>query len=116
LRFWESRFFQLQPQKRRGRRYYRPEDVVLLKQVKYLLYEQGYTIKGAQQFLEEKNMKPDDKQIDLFIPSTEKLPVNAHKSVDVSKQVENLPVKKLKEVLDSLHCARDSLARVIAGE
>lgn len=51
LRFWEGKFTQIKPQKRRGRRYYRPEDVDFVMQVKTLLYQQGYTIRGAQKFL-----------------------------------------------------------------
>ncbi len=49
LRFWESRFPQIKPMKRAGgRRYYRPEDVDLLRGIKHLLYAEGYTIRGAQ--------------------------------------------------------------------
>lgn len=52
LRFWETRFSQLKPIKRNGgRRYYRPEDIILLKRIQELLYDEGYTIKGAQQVL-----------------------------------------------------------------
>ena len=52
LRFWESKFSQVRPLKRGGgRRYYRPEDVELLRQIRSLLYEEGYTIKGAQKLL-----------------------------------------------------------------
>lgn len=52
LRFWETRFTQLKPIKRNGgRRYYRPEDIILLKRIQELLYDEGYTIKGAQQVL-----------------------------------------------------------------
>jgi DNA-binding transcriptional MerR regulator len=52
LRFWESKFPQVRPLKRGGgRRYYRPEDVELLRQIRSLLYEEGYTIKGAQKLL-----------------------------------------------------------------
>lgn len=54
LRFWESRFSQLQPIKRSGgRRYYRVEDIALLKYISELLYVQGYTIKGVQRLLKE---------------------------------------------------------------
>ncbi|MBF0168154.1 MAG: MerR family transcriptional regulator [Alphaproteobacteria bacterium] len=54
LRFWEGRFSQLKPLKRAGgRRYYRPEDVDLLKRIRELLYQQGYTIKGVQKLLRE---------------------------------------------------------------
>ncbi|KQS63465.1 MerR family transcriptional regulator [Rhizobium sp. Leaf371] len=52
LRFWETRFVQIKPMKRGGgRRYYRPEDVDLLKGIRHLLYDHGYTIKGVQKLL-----------------------------------------------------------------
>jgi DNA-binding transcriptional MerR regulator len=52
LRFWETRFFQVRPLKRSGgRRYYRPEDVALLKKIHHLLYSEGYTIRGVQKLL-----------------------------------------------------------------
>ncbi|GJL97516.1 MAG: hypothetical protein DHS20C06_13330 [Hyphobacterium sp.] len=54
LRFWESRFSQIKPVKRAGgRRLYRPGDLLLLRGIRALLYEQGYTIKGAQKYLRE---------------------------------------------------------------
>jgi DNA-binding transcriptional MerR regulator len=54
LRFWETRFPQIKPLKRGGgRRYYRPDDVELLRAVKRLLYGEGYTIKGVQKLLRE---------------------------------------------------------------
>lgn len=54
LRFWETRFTQIKPLKRGGgRRYYRPEDVSLLKGIQHLLYDKGYTIKGVQRILKE---------------------------------------------------------------
>lgn len=49
LRFWETKFSQIKPLKRNGgRRFYRPQDLEILQQIKHLLYAQGYTIKGAQ--------------------------------------------------------------------
>ena len=52
LHFWESKFTQVRPLKRGGgRRYYRPEDVELLRQIRSMLYDEGYTIKGAQKLL-----------------------------------------------------------------
>lgn len=52
LRFWETKFTQVKPLKRGGgRRYYRPEDVALLKKIHHLLYTEGYTIKGVQKLL-----------------------------------------------------------------
>lgn len=54
LRFWESKFNQVRPLKRGGgRRYYRPEDVDLLRRIRGLLYDEGYTIKGVQRLLRE---------------------------------------------------------------
>jgi DNA-binding transcriptional MerR regulator len=54
LRFWETRFGQIRPMKRGGgRRYYRPQDVELLRGIRTLLYGEGYTIKGVQRILKE---------------------------------------------------------------
>ena len=54
LRFWETRFSQIKPMKRGGgRRYYRPQDVELIKGIRFMLYDQGYTIKGVQKLLKE---------------------------------------------------------------
>lgn len=58
LRFWESKFSQIKPMKRGGgRRYYRPEDVALLKGIRELLYEEGLTIKGVQKVLRERGQR-----------------------------------------------------------
>lgn len=58
LRFWETRFTQIKPMKRSGgRRYYRPEDVDLLRGIRHLLYGQGYTIRGVQRILREQGVK-----------------------------------------------------------
>jgi DNA-binding transcriptional MerR regulator len=54
LRFWESKFSQIKPMKRGGgRRYYRPHDIELLRGIRYLLYGEGYTIRGVQKILRE---------------------------------------------------------------
>ena len=54
LRFWETRFSQIKPLKRGGnRRYYRPEDVELLRSIRHLLYDKGLTIRGVQKMLRE---------------------------------------------------------------
>src|ERR1700733_10270500 len=58
LRFWETRFAQVKPVKRAGgRRYYRPEDVDLLKGIRALLYSDGFTIKGVQKVLKERGYR-----------------------------------------------------------
>lgn len=54
LRFWETKFSQIKPLKRNGgRRFYRPQDLEILAQIKHLLYNQGYTIKGAKKAIED---------------------------------------------------------------
>ena len=58
LRFWETRFQQIKPMKRGGgRRYYRPDDIDLLRGIRYLLYGEGYTIRGAQRILKDHGIK-----------------------------------------------------------
>lgn len=58
LRFWESRFSQIRPMKRAGgRRYYRPADMALLRAIRSLLYDEGYTIKGVQRLMREQGVK-----------------------------------------------------------
>jgi len=64
LRFWESKFKQISPLKRGGgRRYYRPQDIDLIKRIHYLLYTQGYTIKGVQKLLSK------DRQLQNSVPT-----------------------------------------------
>jgi len=65
LRFWEGKFSQVRPLKRGGgRRYYRPEDIDLLRRIRNLLYSEGYTIKGVQRLLREGRGKDDEEDVD----------------------------------------------------
>ena len=58
LRFWETRFSQIKPMKRGGgRRYYRPDDIDLLRGIRFLLYGEGYTIRGVQRILKEQGAR-----------------------------------------------------------
>jgi DNA-binding transcriptional MerR regulator len=60
LRYWEQEFPQLKPVKRRGnRRYYQRQDVLTIRQIRSLLYDQGYTIGGARQRMEEDGSQPE---------------------------------------------------------
>ena len=64
LRYWEQEFPQLKPVKRRGnRRYYQRQDVLMIRQIRSLLYEQGYTIGGARQRLSGDEAKDDASQV-----------------------------------------------------
>ncbi|MEO5807268.1 MAG: MerR family transcriptional regulator [Devosia sp.] len=77
LRFWETRFATIKPLKRGGgRRYYRPEDVLLLKGIRHLLYDQGFTIKGVQRILKDQGSRyviavGEGKPIDEILPMLE---------------------------------------------
>jgi DNA-binding transcriptional MerR regulator len=66
LRFWESKFTQIKPMKRGGgRRYYRPEDLLVLERIRDLLYTDGYTIKGVQNILKKEINKTSDVKRDF---------------------------------------------------
>jgi DNA-binding transcriptional MerR regulator len=78
LRFWEGKFTQLRPLKRGGgRRYYRPEDVNLLRGIRQLLYGDGYTIKGVQRILREQGIR--------HVMSCWELTVDGSAKVDVTE-------------------------------
>jgi DNA-binding transcriptional MerR regulator len=69
LRFWETRFSQIKPMKRSGgRRYYRPDDVDLLRGIRRLLYGEGYTIRGVQRILREQGIKVVQGLADAAVP------------------------------------------------
>ena len=71
LRYWEQEFPQLKPVKRRGnRRYYQRQDVLMIRQIRSLLYEQGFTIGGARQRLSGDDQKEDNTQYKQLIQQT----------------------------------------------
>jgi DNA-binding transcriptional MerR regulator len=87
LRFWETRFAQIRPLKRAGgRRYYRPEDVELLRRIRQLLYNNGYTIKGVQRLLRDVARQPDGAETD-----PEALPEEAEAPAAETPEVEAAP-------------------------
>jgi len=68
LRYWEQEFPQLKPVKRRGnRRYYQRQDVIMIRQIRSLLYEHGFTIGGARQKLSSNESKDDSTQSQQII-------------------------------------------------
>lgn len=107
LRFWETKFPQLKPNKRRGRhRYYRPEDIDKLKQIRNLLYEQGYTIKGAQKYLRTERKVGEVSQVDLFAYSGNSAPSSPIEKIYNPKHATPLlnekDTEKLKKMLDEV--------------
>jgi len=74
LRFWESKFAQIKPLKRGGgRRYYRPEDIDLLRSIRELLYTEGYTIRGVQKLLREGGIKSLSSLLGQTMPAGRKV-------------------------------------------
>jgi DNA-binding transcriptional MerR regulator len=84
LRFWEAKFAQLKPMKRGGgRRYYRPEDVALLRGIRFLLYDDGYTIRGVQKILREQGPR--------FVMDRRPHPAEGKKSaVTIEREIPNV--------------------------
>ena len=88
LRFWETKFAQIKPLKRNGgRRFYRPDDIEVLQQVKFLLYKQGYTIKGAKKAIEDYAKVLSSTMVDVGRPSMEGAmpPANVNDNADVAE-------------------------------
>ena len=107
LRFWETKFLQIKPLKRGGgRRYYRPEDVTLLKTIREFLYSDGYTIKGVQRLLKDGLIKSTPNQIDTeldMVPVTQDVKTgnfSKKNKNDVEEIIEEL--QDLKRLLSEL--------------
>ena len=103
LRFWESKFNQIKPMKRGGgRRYYRPEDIGLLRSIRNLLYHDGYTIRGVQRLLRESGAK--SLVGDRATLPTPSFPVEAASSTDTQGE--------LLELLKELEALRELLNKI----
>jgi DNA-binding transcriptional MerR regulator len=113
LRFWESKFSQIRPLKRGGgRRYYRPEDVTLLRRIRQCLYEDGYTIKGVQRLLREGQLKPPEQPEPVAIeeeepPAMLPLPLAANDRTDVKSLLREIR-KELADLRELLRKTRPS--------
>lgn len=98
LRFWETKFNQVRPLKRGGgRRYYRPEDVDLLRRIRSLLYADGYTIRGVQKLMRETGGK---------MPGVEADPESADRT---AQKAGNAIGDRGKDILAELETLRDML-------
>ena len=108
LRFWETKFPQIKPLKRGGRRrYYRPEDVSLLRQIRQLLYDDGYTIKGVQRLLKDGALKNTAQQgvVAVKEPNEQSLSRNSSNSSNEKAT--------LRSIVDELQSLRKLLSTVL---
>ena len=113
LRFWETKFVQIKPIKRGGgRRYYRPEDVMLLKGIKSLLYNDGYTIRGVQKVIKEngtKKLLKTEAENKNFTENEKKNNEVTNKNASFQHPINDSKRKKLMDVLDDLIVLRKKL-------
>ncbi|MFL2918067.1 MAG: MerR family transcriptional regulator [Thalassobaculaceae bacterium] len=107
LRFWETKFLQIKPLKRGGgRRYYRPEDVTLLKTIRQFLYSDGYTIKGVQRLLKDGLIKTASNQMDTernLVPAASEIETGSF-----SMQNKN----EIKEIMEELKVLKRLLSEL----
>src|SRR5262245_10489066 len=120
LRFWETKFAQIRPLKRGGgRRYYRPEDIDLLRAIRGLLYDKGYTIKGVQKLIREGGLKLADGEVVPDIPGAS----DDEGSAETATTSHDLPlfrptltaeqVKDVKSAIGELSDLRDRLRKAL---
>ena len=106
LRFWETKFSQIKPIKRGGgRRYYRPEDVMLLRGIKSLLYNDGYTIRGVQKVIKEngtKQLLSSESQNKFFTESKKETNEHSKPGNIAQHSISESKRKKLMNVLEGL--------------
>jgi DNA-binding transcriptional MerR regulator len=117
LRFWETKFPQVKPLKRGGgRRYYRPEDVSLLSEIRALLYSDGYTIRGVQKLFREGGVRPREEGEEQAaeaapgepVETAAKVAANGHAVADATGARHQLA-----DAIDELSALRDRLARFL---
>ncbi len=130
LRFWESKFSQVRPLKRGGgRRYYRPEDVDLLRRIRSLLYDDGYTIKGVQRLLKEGRgrlatredgetgrLVPVDAEARPAMPRTGPQPATNVALPRPTAKLDGVKRREIENVLDDLQNALELLRRTLHGQ
>ena len=108
LRFWETKFAFIRPMKRAGgRRFYRPSDIAVLRGVRHLLHDEGYTIKGVQRLHRELGIKRLVAAAEGVTDPAAEPPPEDHAPQEVSQQ-------GLRDALDALEAAKARLARALA--
>ena len=115
LRFWETKFTQVSPMKRGGgRRYYRPEDVDVLRAIRTLLHDEGYTIKGVQKLLRKGDAKASlataTATADKAAPKTT-APTTAAPDATVLSASPRLDAAEMADLVQELEAARDILKK-----
>ena len=119
LRFWETKFSFIRPMKRAGgRRFYRPQDLMVLKGVRVLLHDDGYTIKGVQRLHKEQGVK-------RLLAAADGLPEPRADDVGAvdqavamtsgAQQLDAVSERRLREALGALEAAKVRLARALSG-
>lgn len=120
LRFWETKFSQIKPMKTGGgRRYYRPDDVEVIKLIKSLLYNNRYTIEGAQQLIKTKGLKnllgEEEIQKDFFAEKAEEIaasPETQPTQVVVRQELSREVVANISNAVDVLKGLRAKLSNL----
>jgi DNA-binding transcriptional MerR regulator len=109
LRYWEQEFPQLSPVKRRGnRRYYQRDDVLMIRRIRSLLYEQGYTISGARLQLQSETvvLKPSFEEVEDTLPLAESVPNQSMAlfayQAQVSQNMLNIVIKDMIRELEAI--------------
>lgn len=109
LRYWEQEFPQLSPVKRRGnRRYYQRDDVLMIRRIRSLLYEQGYTISGARLQLQSETvvLKPTFEEVEDTLPVAENVPNQSMAlfayQAQVSQNMLNIVIKDMIRELEAI--------------
>ena len=109
LRYWEQEFPQLSPVKRRGnRRYYQREDVLMIRRIRSLLYEQGYTISGARLQLQSETvvLKPTFEEVEDTLPLAESVPNQSMAlfayQAQISQNMLNIVIKDMIRELEAI--------------
>ena len=109
LRYWEQEFPQLSPVKRRGnRRYYQKDDVLMIRRIRSLLYEQGYTISGARLQLQSETvvLKPSFEEVEDTLPLAESVPNQSMAlfayQAQISQNMLNIVIKDMIRELEAI--------------
>lgn len=120
LRFWESKFPQIRPMKRGGgRRYYRPEDMELLRGIRHLLHAEGYTIKGVQKILREQGIEQVKVAVEQHAAAKSRSATRAGRSSSTPSTgaivLDGTQVKALQDVLAELKTCHTQLRESVRG-